>query len=190
LTCYSERLDDALMLVTAAFRSRRRKGSGAPYLTHLLQVMVTVAEHGGDEDQLIAALLHDYLEDIEPGAEPALRARFGDVVTDMVVALTETTDRRKPPWQQRKEAYIERVRGAPPAVKLIGAADKLHNAATMTNDLRREGPGLWQRFGGSREQTLWFYREVLAALSHGWSHPVLGELAAAVARLEDAATPA
>src|SRR5688572_29333342 len=105
---YSNRVDDALALVTRAFRGRRRKGTQVPYLTHLLQVMVWVAEWGGDEEQMVAALLHDYLEDIEPGGAPELERRFGARVAAMVIALSELGNKRTTPWHVRKSEYIER----------------------------------------------------------------------------------
>src|SRR5829696_6971427 len=96
--CYSPRLDEAIALAVDAFRHETRKGTRVPYLAHLLQVMVLVAEHGGDEDQMIAAVLHDYLEDIDGASADSLRVRFGDRVTDLVVGLSDTTVRPKPPW--------------------------------------------------------------------------------------------
>ncbi len=184
---YSPRLDDALAFAADAFRHRVRKGTEVPYLTHLLQVMVHVAEHGGDEDQLIAALLHDWIEDI-PGADRAvLEARFGPRVADFVVALSDCFGHPKPPWEERKRDYIAKLATEPPELKLISAADKLHNARSMVRDLNAIGDTLWGRFTGNREQTLWYYREVLAALETGWSHPLLDELRDEVARLHDVA---
>ncbi|MEE2829203.1 MAG: HD domain-containing protein, partial [Myxococcota bacterium] len=75
--CYSHRMDEALALVTEAFRNKRRKSTEIPYLSHLLQVAVWVAERGGSEEQIIAALLHDYLEDIEGSSAEELEAGFG-----------------------------------------------------------------------------------------------------------------
>lgn len=180
---YSERLDLALVFTAEVFRTHYRKGSGVPYLGHLLAVAAIVADHGGDEDQIIAALLHDYLEDVEGSAESALVQRFGPRVAHMVLSLSDTTTRPKPPWEERKRAYVAKLAGEPPELKLICAADKLHNASAILRDHREKGSAVWERFTASREQTLWYYRAVLAALGTGWSHPVLDELAAAVERL-------
>lgn len=184
---YSPRLDDALGFVADAFRHRVRKGTEVPYLTHLLQVMVHVAEHGGDEDQQIAALLHDWIEDI-PGADRAvLEARFGERVAGFVVALSDSFGHPKPPWEERKRAYVAKLALEPPELKLISTADKLHNARSMVRDLKTIGDALWGRFTGNREQTLWYYREILAALGTGWSHVLLEELRDEVARLHEVA---
>ena len=180
---YSKRLDRAIALAADAFRSKTRKGTGIPYLTHLLQVMVTVGEHGGTEDQLIAAVLHDYLEDIEDASEDELRREFGDAVAEIVVALSDATTHPKPPWQERKERYIALVATKPAEVKLVSAADKLHNAQSLVRDFRTVGHDLWDRFTASREQTLWYYREMITALGTGWDHPLLDELRRVVSEL-------
>ncbi len=177
---YSERLDDALLLATRSFRSVRRKGTEIPYLTHLLQVMVHVGEHGGDEDQLIAAVLHDYLEDVEGSSEEELAERFGERVARMVAALSDTKVRPKPPWRERKEAYLAHLRDEPAEVKLISCADKLHNASCILRDLRSIGDAIWARFSAPREATLWYYRSVVEALGQGWTHPLLDALGSTV----------
>ena len=173
---YSARLDDALAFAADAFRHKRRKGSDIPYLMHLLQVMVFVGENGGDEEQMIAAVLHDYLEDCEGATRAILVERFGDRVARIVEALSDSTTTPKPAWEPRKRAYLARLTAEHPDVKLISVSDKLHNARSIRRDLERVGPELWKRFTGTREQTLWYYREVVVALGTGWSHPLLDEL--------------
>lgn len=185
--CYSERVDDALSLACDSFRSIRRKGSGVPYLSHLLAVAALVAEHGGDEDQIIAALLHDVLEDIRHIEESDLEVRFGPRVSGFVVALSDTTVFPKPPWLERKQAYLAKLRSESPELKLISSADKLHNATSILRDHGIVGEEIWDRFTASREQNLWYYREVLTALSEGYAHPILGELRRVVLQLHHAA---
>lgn len=184
---YSERVDEALVLAASAFRTHIRKGSGVPYLTHLLQVMATVGEFGGDEDQLIAAILHDYLEDIEEASADDLEARFGARVRRLVEALSDSTVLPKPPWRARKEHYLAHLRDAPADVKLISAADKLHNARSILRDLQTLGDALWERFTGRKEGTLWYYAEVVEALAHEWTHPLLDELRGVVEAVHAAA---
>lgn len=184
---YSPRLDQAIALATDAFRYRIRKGSRTPYLAHLFQVMVYVAEHGGDEDQMIAAILHDYLEDIETSTEQELEGRFGPRVTRMVMALSDCTTYPKPPWQARKEAYIEALGREGPEVRLISAADKLHNARSVLRDLLEVGDRVWDQFAASRTQTLWYYREITKRLGEGWTHPLLTELERVVRELHEKA---
>jgi (p)ppGpp synthase/HD superfamily hydrolase len=186
--CYSERVDRALGLVAAAFRTHARKGSNVPYLSHLLAVAALVAEHGGDEDQIIAALLHDYLEDVDGSASKEIEQHFGPRVAQLVLGLSDSTAKPKPPWEARKRGYLGALRSEPAELKLISAADKLHNALSMVRDYRVVGDELWERFTPSREQTLWYYRSVLVALGDGWTHPLLDELARAVDELEQLTT--
>jgi (p)ppGpp synthase/HD superfamily hydrolase len=181
--CYSQRLDEAVLFAMDAFRSRRRKATDIPYLTHLLQVMCIVGEHGGDEDQLIAAVLHDWLEDI-PGADTAvLRARWGERVQRMVEALSDSTGEPKPPWKERKERYLAHLRAQPAEVKLISAADKLHNCMSIRRDHAAVGDTVWDRFNAGRDGTLWYYQAVTDALAEGWDHPLHHRLAAEVGLL-------
>ncbi len=174
--CYSPRLDEALALVADAFRHKIRKGSGIPYLTHLLQVMVLVAEHGGDEDQMVAALLHDYLEDIEGADAAQIEEQFGSRVTRFVEDLSDSVTLPKPPWKERKDKYIAHLRLASGDLKLISSADKLHNARSIHRDYRAIGEKIWDRFTASREQTLWYYRSIVDALANDWDHAILVEL--------------
>jgi len=185
--CYTERLDAAIALAVDAFRSRVRKGSQIPYVTHLLQVMVTVAEHGGDEDQMIAAVLHDYLEDIRGAHRDELAGRFGERVAALVVGLSDSTTHPRPPWQERKETYLEALAKEPPELKLISTADKLHNATSILRDLRTLREQVWDRFTATREQTLWYYRAAYAALATGWAHPLLEDLRRVVLALHEEA---
>jgi len=180
---YSARVGEALAFAADAFAHVVRKGSGVPYITHLLQVMVHVAEHGGDEDQMIAAVLHDYLEDIEGGSADELERRFGPRVRDFVERLSDTTTRPKPPWKERKLRYITTLREEPDELKLISVADKLHNATSILRDYGRLGDEVFARFTAPRHETLWYYREVVAALGHGFSHPLLDQLRDVVKRI-------
>lgn len=180
---YSARLDAALALAADAFRSHGRKASTTPYLAHLLQVMVTVAENGGDEEQMIAALLHDYLEDIPDANGDDVERRFGARVRRIVEALSDTQEHPKPPWEERKRAYIDALRDEPIEVKLVSAADKLHNATSTLRDHRALGDEVFERFTASKEQTLWYYRAILESLGAGWKHPLLDELREVVTEL-------
>jgi (p)ppGpp synthase/HD superfamily hydrolase len=185
--CYTTRLDAAVALAVDAFRHEVRKGTSIPYLAHLFQVMVLVAEHGGDEDQLIAAVLHDYLEDIDGASADDLRGRFGERVARLVEGLSDTAVRPKPPWHERKRAYLAHLADAPAELKLISAADKLHNARSIRRDLALVGDRVWARFTASRDDTLWYYRTLLDALGRGWTSPLLDELTAEVTAMHAAA---
>ncbi len=172
-----ERLIRALERATRLHAAQRRKGAGgAPYYSHLWAVAAMVAEHGGSEDAVIAALLHDAVED-QGGAETleAIRGEFGDAVAGHVEALSDAVGHPKPPWRERKERYLAVLRHAHPETRLIAAADKIHNMRAMARGLRAEGDALWGHFRGGREGSLWYFRAVLDALSDGWDHPILEE---------------
>jgi (p)ppGpp synthase/HD superfamily hydrolase len=183
---YTEKFEDALVYAARLHRDQTRKGSGVPYVTHLLAVAAIVGESGGTEDEVIAGLLHDAPEDA--GGEERLaeiRARFGEEVANVVAGCTDTYKEPKPPWRARKEAYLEHLAGAPPSVRLVSAADKLHNARSVLSDYRAVGEDLWGRFNGGRAGTLWYYRAVADALAG--DGPVADELERVVVKLERAA---
>ncbi len=180
----SSRFDEALAFAVDLHREQPRKGTGVPYVSHLLSVAALVLEHGGTEDQAIAALLHDAVED--QGGRPTaerIRERFGDLVAEIVDGCTDTDVSPKPPWRLRKEAYVARVRNEPAHVRLVSAADKLHNARTMVTDLRIHGPALWERFNAGRDETLWYLESLVAAFREAGTTPIVEELARTVAEL-------
>jgi (p)ppGpp synthase/HD superfamily hydrolase len=160
-----ERLANALGFATQLHATQKRKGSGVPYISHLLAVAAIVLEHGGTEDEAIAALLHDAVEDQGGQATLALiRDRYGDTVAAIVAGCTDTDEAHKPSWRPRKERYLAHFADAPPSVLLVVAADKLHNARSVLADYRELGDALWPRFTGNRDGTLWYYRAVADAL--------------------------
>jgi (p)ppGpp synthase/HD superfamily hydrolase len=180
MLAYSSRMDEALVFAADAFRGTFRKGSTVPYLTHLISVAALVGEGGGDEDQVIAALLHDYLEDIEGATAAVLEKRFGSRVAGLVLGLSDSVGRPRPPWRERKEAYLALLGSEPAELKLISVADKLHNATSIVRELRRDGVQTFDRFNGKQDGTLWYYRELVVRLADGWSHWLLDELKAMV----------
>ncbi len=156
-----ERFDRAFLLASELHRRQVRKESGVPYVSHLLAVAALAIEHGAAEDQAIAALLHDAVED-QGGLPTAARIReqFGQHVHDLVMALTDAAVTPKPPWRARKEAYLRHLAQAPAEVLLVSCCDKIHNARCIVADHRQVGPALLQRFSGGRDGTLWYYREL------------------------------
>jgi (p)ppGpp synthase/HD superfamily hydrolase len=159
----TNRFSSALVYAHQLHINQVRKGSNIPYISHLLSVAALVLEDGGDEDEAIAALLHDAVEDC--GGTPILeeiRTTFGDRVVSLVAHCTESETFPKPPWKERKERYLEQLKNGDAAVYRIAIADKLHNARSTLMDCRRLGDAAWQKFKGGKEGTLWFYRSVLA----------------------------
>lgn len=165
-------------------RSQARKGRAVPYVAHLLAVCALVLEAGGDEDEAIAALLHDAVED--QGGVPRLneiRDRFGHRVAEIVDGCTDAYETPKGPWRQRKEVFIRSLEQAPDSVHLVVAADKLHNASSTVESLRVEGPVVWERFRG-KERAMWYYAEVTSALERRGDNLLLGRLRRTIALLE------
>jgi (p)ppGpp synthase/HD superfamily hydrolase len=185
---YSDRFRDALVYAFDMHRTQVRKGSDIPYITHLLSVAASVGEYGGSEDQAIAGLLHDAAEDQGGQATVEdIRQRFGDAVATCVAACSDTFEEPKPAWRPRKEKHIAKLRAMPPDIKLVVAADKLHNARSMLRDYRMVGDTLWDRFTADRDSTLWYLKEMRVALCDGWEHPILQEFGSVIEQLEEEA---
>lgn len=156
------RFAEAMAFAVATHATQARKGTAIPYLTHLLAVSALVGESGGGEDEMIAGLLHDAVED--GGGAPVLaeiRARFGEGVAAIVAGCTDDdSGGEKAPWLERKRAYLAHLAGAPLPVLRVSCADKLHNARSIHRDLRDQGPVVWTRFKADREGSLWYYRSL------------------------------
>jgi len=161
----SNRFTEALVWATQLHADQRRRISGEPYVAHLLRVTGIVLEHGGSEDDAIAALLHDAVED-QGGAEAreAIRRRFGEQVARVVDECSDTDQTPKPPWRERKNAYLAHLPVASSGARLVAAADKLDNVRSLLMNLRAEGRQVWKHFKGGRDGSLWYHREVVRAL--------------------------
>jgi len=177
------RFGEALVYANDLHATQERKGSGVPYVAHLLGVASLALEHGADEDEAIAALLHDSVED-QGGMATLVEVerRFGDRVAAIVLGCSDSTEEPKPPWRARKERYLEHLLTASPSILLVSACDKLYNARTIVTDHRRVGPSIWSRFRAGREGTRWYYAE-LARVFTERSSPVAYELSRTVAEL-------
>jgi GTP pyrophosphokinase len=194
-----ERFEQALAFTNQLHRKQKRKTSGVPYVGHLLGVAAMVIEDGGGEDEAIAALLHDSLEDQGrhyQGGVPALAAeierRFGGEVRRMVEALTECSsdeeraisDKRER-WRAHKRAYFAQIASAGPDVRRISCADSLYNTRSLAMGFRQLGPRLWTRFmTGRGDDQIWAYRSAAEAFRAAGTGHLADELAAAVDELE------
>jgi (p)ppGpp synthase/HD superfamily hydrolase len=183
---------EALAYAAQLHAWQQRKGLGQePYMAHLLAVAGLVLQHGGDEEQAIAALLHDSLEDAGQHFGTArlrehIARRFGEPVLALVLACTDTETFPKPPWRERKQQHLAHVMELEPRAKLIIAADKLHNARAVRADMVLEGEAVFARFGGGRDGTLWYYRAMLEAIRDSLPPALLWEFEQAVQALETA----
>ncbi|MEO7649404.1 MAG: HD domain-containing protein [Bryobacteraceae bacterium] len=181
----SPRFVQAVSYAIELHREQTRKGSGVPYISHLISVAGIALEYGASEDEAIAALLHDAVED--QGGQATLsviRDRFGDDVADIVWGCTDADTIPKPPWRVRKEIYVAHVASASPSVRLVSCCDKLHNARSILADYRVLGEGLWNRFQGGRDGTLWYYRSLVNAFRAAGNSPLVGELHFVVSELD------
>lgn len=174
MTTITRRLADALAVAIEAHDGQSRKGTCIPYIAHPLAVASLVLDNGGTEDQAIAALLHDAIEDgkDEPGNKPyaaRILEAFGPAVLAMVEGCTDGTAKDKAAaanvranWQTRKDGYFAALAQHPAGdpMLLVSCCDKLHNARAILADLRAHGPKVFDRFTAGREGTLWYYRAV------------------------------
>ena len=181
----TQRFLAALTLALDLHRLQLRKGTTIPYASHLLAVTALVLEHGGTEDQAIAAALHDAVED--QGGQPTLDriySQFGTHVGRLVEALSDADGTPKPPWRERKERYVARLAHTPEEALLVDLACKVHNARTVVGALRRDGAKAWERTGGGRDGSRWYYRALATALGKRMDGPLLREFEDLVGQME------
>jgi (p)ppGpp synthase/HD superfamily hydrolase len=175
-----ERLAEAFRFALEAHAEQTRKGSGVPYVSHLLQVAGLVLEHGGDATLAVAGVLHDALEDCEGVDREALRARFGEEVACIVEACSDLLPQDRPgakgDWELRKRSYLARLREADARTRLVAACDKVHNLRSLVADLRAEGAAALERFRATPAQTRWYFESARASLCDDLPERLIGEL--------------
>jgi hypothetical protein len=177
----SKLYDQALVYASELHRNQVRKGSGIPYIAHLLSVSSRVLSAGGTEVQAIAGLLHDAAED--QGGKPTLdriKKKFGIEVAQIVSDCTDSWTDEKSEWRPRKEAYLAILPNKAPTSLLVSLADKVDNAEAILNDYRSIGEALWDRFRGKREGTIWYYRELSTIFNEALPGRLARELSLAV----------
>ena len=180
------KLSPALALAIEAHQNQIRKSTQIPYISHPLAVASIALEFGASEDQAIAALLHDSIEDGGRKYEEVILAQFGQYVHDLVQGCTDGTpdhSGQKAPWIERKTAYLKHLQEASDEVLLVSCSDKLHNARAIVSDLINEGPSVFERFSSTPEQTLWYYRQ-LATIFNNRKAPPAKALESAVSQME------
>jgi (p)ppGpp synthase/HD superfamily hydrolase len=180
----NSRFEEALIFTTRLHQGQTRKGKDLPYISHLLAVTALVFQDGGDEDEVIAALLHDAVEDqggLETLAE--IRRRFGERVAMIVEGCSDSMGAPKPPWLERKANYLAHLVIAPPEVRRVSLADKLHNARTILADLEEYGEATWSRFNGGRQGSLWYYQSLVEIFQQSESGYMLREFVRVVGEI-------
>jgi (p)ppGpp synthase/HD superfamily hydrolase len=182
---FSGRFIQALDYAARLHARQLRKRTDRPYIGHLLSVTSIVIEYGGDEGMAIAALLHDAVED--HGGKPRLREiqrKFGKRVAHIVDGCTDSYSDPKPPWLERKRAYVEGVAAETDDVRLVSAADKLSNVRETLHEVRVRGDSALDRFAGKKEGLLWYYRALVNEFRKAGSNPLVEELDRVVTELE------
>lgn len=182
----TNKFSDALSVANYAHYDQTRKGTSIPYIAHPLAVASLAIEFGATEDQAIAALLHDAIEDGGAEYEQVIQKNFGDEVLAIVKACTDgvpDANGEKADWWDRKSAYLEHLEKASDDVLLVSGADKLHNARAIVIDLQEIGPAVFDRFKAGMKGTLWYYRSLADIFSRRGA-PMAKQLEAAVSQME------
>ncbi|MGQ0736652.1 MAG: HD domain-containing protein [Acidobacteriota bacterium] len=188
----SPSFDAGLALAHRIHREQTKKGTDVPYLAHILSVTAIVLEDGGDETQAIAALLHDAIEDAQPVMTAAdvrkeIHDHFGEDVLEIVEHCTDTDQHPKPPWRDRKVAYVASLAHAPSTALRVSAADKLSNVRAIIRDYRQLGDAVWSRFnpGAGKAGVIGYYRALADVFSARMPGALAGDLDRAVQVLEE-----
>jgi (p)ppGpp synthase/HD superfamily hydrolase len=185
----SARLHDAMELAFRLHGHEARKSSNVPMMTHLFSVCGLVMHDGGDEEEAVAALLHDALEDMPDQITfEDIQGQFGERVAKIVEISSDTPkDFRggpKPPWRERKEQYLAHIRRTDPRFLRVTVADKVDNVRSILADYRRLGESFWDRFNAGKADQLWYYGAVTNAYREtGVKGPLMDELERVVAEL-------
>ena len=168
----TDRISAAFALAALVHEKQKRKSTDIPYISLPMAVAAQVAVWGGSEDQFIAALLHDVVEDGGAQYKPVIEEHFGKHVLDLVMACSDAAPQRGQPkgaWIERKEKYIANLRSAADEVLLISAADKWHNLASILADAKQLGEMVFDRFirqdferTDKKKMVLWYYKEIIS----------------------------
>ncbi len=168
-----------------------RKSTSIPYISHLMSVSALVFEYGGDEEQAIAGLLHDAVEDADTAVEAARRMdfiqqNFGERVLRIVMGCTDGTPNdsgKKADWKERKTEYLKHLAEADADTLLVSCSDKVHNARAIVSDLRLVGGDVFSRFKAGKEGTLWYYKELSATFNRVFPGPIAQSLELTVSEM-------
>lgn len=190
----TDRISAAFALAALVHEKQKRKSTDIPYISHPMAVAAQVSVWGGSEDQFIAALLHDVVEDGGAQYMPVIEEHFGKHVLDLVMACSDAAPQRGQPkgaWIERKEKYIANLRSAADEVLLISAADKWHNLASILAEAKQLGEVVFDRFirqdferTDKKKMVLWYYKELLAVYRER-NVPVVVELENLLSEIEN-----
>ena len=176
----------AMIFAVRAHNGQVRKGTDIPYITHPLAVAEIVRVQGGSEEQVAGALLHDVVED--GGGLKVLnniRTLFGETVSEIVLACSDSTEQPKPEWWTRKKRYVAHIATMSPTALLVSLADKVHNVSAIEVDLELVGEKIFDRFKTGKEGTLWYYRALVGVfMERGLYMKLVSEFDRTVGKIE------
>ncbi len=177
--------EKALGFAFQLHKNQYRKRSHIPYISHLLAVTAIVIENGGSENQAIAALLHDAVED-QGGYDTLQKIEelFGSEVAEIVEGCTDAFTDPKPEWERRKTAYLKKLKHSPDSILLVSLADKIHNARSLLRDLQSKENNVWEKFNGGKEGTLWYYQSLVEIFNTSPYPYLTSELSQVVKKIE------
>ena len=158
---FTDKINLALKIAAKAHQGQNRKGTDIPYISHPVAVSMIISQYTNDEATIVAGILHDILEDVNPVvySETDMRRDFGDEITDIVKDVSEPKTAGQP--KERKESYLKRL-GNSYYIEayIVATADKIHNLTDILKDYDQFGDEIWHRFNTSEQDILWYYREV------------------------------
>lgn len=172
-------IEQATRIAVVAHKDQVRKSDGSPYVVHPIMCAMMLAKYDFPEEVVAAALVHDVLEDT-PVTEEKLRCELGDVVVDIVCAVSED---KSLAWRARKQTYVDTVQNASESAKAVSLADKIHNMHSLLDAYEQLGPSLWSKFNRGKEDKLWFEESMLAMFRETWNHPLIEEYAELVQKM-------
>jgi len=174
---YTYNVEQAIKAASILHQDQLRKGATPlPYITHLMSVMMILRDYTTDEDTLVAALLHDTLEDTDYTDEE-LQEDFGERVAILVKTVTEPKyiGERKLSWLETKKEYAKQLRKGPIEAVMISAADKSHNFRTMIDEYYNDHDRFLQDFGRDLNGRLEAYQNISNAINNRLSDGIVHE---------------
>ena len=174
---YTYKIEQAIKAASLLHQEQLRKGDvPLPYATHLMSVMMIVRDYTNDEDTLVAALLHDTLEDTDYTYEE-LVDDFGEKVAEIVRAVSEpqSTALDRMPWIEVKKTYAKQLRKGPKEAVLVAAADKIHNFRSVIDEYYDNHNGFLRDFGTNLDNKLEAYQNIANAINSRLSDGIVHE---------------
>ncbi len=179
---FTPKINQAIKKASVLHLGQKRKADGTPFIMHPFSVAFILLKYTDNEDIIVAALLHDVLEDVEGYTTEDLKRDFGPKITRIVEGISEdeapskSSADRKTSWLKRKESYLAKLRNDSFEALMISSADKIHNLMSMIEEYKEQGESMWKAFNAPQDKKLWFYGEVLAILKKRLDNKIVKEL--------------